>query len=121
MSITRTQALQYADSLFSVPRSQVAVTLRQGKTAVTLLHQKRALTKCYINRKGMAAALYMARALGVKLPPLGESTQAKVSTGVLWRAFSISCLDLRKKESRPLLERLLQEADMQRGTSSEDA
>ncbi|MCE2462799.1 MAG: hypothetical protein J4F46_02635 [Dehalococcoidia bacterium] len=62
----------------------------------------------------------MAEALGVEVPPLGESVEARVSTGVLWRAISISCLDFRKKESYVLLERLLEEARMQRGSGSDN-
>ena len=62
---------------------------------------------------------FMAEALGVKVPPLGGSVEARVSTGVLWRAISISCLDFRKAESAPLLERLLEEANMQRGSGSD--
>ena len=61
----------------------------------------------------------MAEALGVEVPPLGSSVDARVSTGVLWRAISISCLDLRKRESFLILERLLAEADMQRGAGSD--
>lgn len=114
MSISRKQALDYAEELISVPRSRVMVTLRQWKEGVTLLHNRRALTKCYVNRSGMRAALFMATALGVKIPPLGSSVKAKVSTGVLWRAISISCLNFRKKESYILLERLLDEAAMMR-------
>ena len=91
------------------------MVLRQGKEGVTLLHNGRALTKCYINRSGMRAAAYMAQALGVKVPALGETVVARISTGVLWRAVSISDMDFRKKESYPVLERLLMEAAMQRG------
>ena len=119
MSVSRKRALEYADEIVSVPRAHVRVTLRQGKDGVTLLHQGRALTRCYINLSGMRAARYMAEALGVEVPPLGGSVDASVSTGVLWRAISISCLDLRKRESYPILERLLDEAGMQRGSGSD--
>ena len=119
MSVSRKRALEYADNIVSVPRAHVRVTLRQVKEGVTLLHQGRALTKCYINRSGMRAARFMAQALGVKVPPLGDSVEARVSTGVLWRAISISCLDFRKKESFTLLERLLEEAELQRGSGSD--
>ena len=63
----------------------------------------------------------MAEALGVKVPPLGGSVDARVSTGVLWRAISISCLDFRKEESLVLLERLMAEAEMQRGSGNDSA
>ena len=119
MSVSRKRALEYADEIVSVPRAHVRITLRQVQEGVTLLHQGRALTKCYINPSGMRAALFMAQALGVDVPPLGGSVDASVSTGVLWRAISISCLDLRKRESYPILERLLDEANMQRGSGSD--
>lgn len=121
MSISRKQALEYADQLISVPRSRVTVTLRQRQDGVTLLHNRRALTKCYVNRSGIRAAVFMARALGVQIPPLGSSVDAHISTGVLWRAISISCLNFRKKESYMLLERLLDEAAMMRGAATEGA
>ena len=120
MSVSRKRALEYADEIISVPKAHVRVTLRQAGECVTLLHEgRRALTKCYINRSGMRAAHFVAEALGVEVPPLGESVEARVSTGVLWRAISISCLDFRKKESYVLRERLLEEARMQRGSGSD--
>lgn len=118
--VSRKRALEYADEIISVPRAHVRVTLRQVKGGVTLLHQGRALTKCHITRTGMRAARYMAEALGVGLPALGESVDASVSTGVLWRAVSISCLDFRRQESFTLLERLLVEARRQRGSGSDN-
>ena len=119
MSISRKRALEYADEIVSVPRAHVRVTLRQVKDGVTLLHEGRALTRCYLSRSGMRTAGYMAEALGVDVPPLGGSVEARVSTGVLWRAISISCLDLRKRASFAILERLLEEATMQRGGASD--
>ena len=115
MAVSRKRALEYADTVVSVPRAHVSVTLRQGKRGVTLLHQGRALTRCYITRTGMRAAAFMAEALGINVPPLGDSVDARVSTGVLWRAISISCLDFRVAESFALLDRLLEEARSQRG------
>jgi len=119
MAITRKKALEHAEQIIAVPRSQVTVALRQREGGVTLLHNHRALTKCYITRSGMRAAYFMAQALGVKVPPLGGEVQTQVSTGVLWRAISISCLDFRKQESWPLLERLLGEAAMMRDGATE--
>jgi len=121
MSISRRKALTYAEEVIAVPRSRVTVTLHQRKEGVTLLHNRRALTKCYLNRSGMRSAVFMAQALGVTIPPLGRAVKAQVSTGVLWRAISISCLDFRRRESYVLLERLLEEAAMMRGTAIEGA
>ena len=78
------------------------------------MHRGRALTRCYATAPGKLAAELVALALGVALPVVGESVQASVSTGVLYRAISISGIDPRIPEVRPLLERLLQEAADQR-------
>ena len=75
--------------------------------------------RCFLTRQGMAAANYMAKALGVGIPPLGETAKARVSTGVLFRAVSIASLDYDVEESFVLLERWLQEAALQRTGSSE--
>ena len=120
MSVSRTRALECADRVLAVPRAHVRVTLRQVNGGVTLLHEGRAVTKCYLTRSGMKAARFMAEALGVEVPPLGESVDARISTGVLFRAVSISCLDFRKSESVVVLERLLEEAAMQRASSSDN-
>jgi hypothetical protein len=61
----------------------------------------------------------MAQALGVQIPPLGESVSARVSTGVLYRVIAIPRLDFDKDESFVLLERLLDEAERQRGAPSD--
>lgn len=119
MAVSRNKALGYAEKLLSIPRARLEVKLRQGKTAVVLSHRGRTLTKCYINRSGLEAAFYTARALGVSVPPLGSSVGAQVSTGVLWRAISISCLNFARRESYELLERLLSEAETMRASGGE--
>ena len=117
--MSRRRALEYADEIVSVPRAHVRVTLRQSLGGVALLHEGRTLTRCYLTHSGMRAARLVAAALGVELPPLGGSVETSVSTAVLWRAVSLSCLDFRKKESYPIMERLLDEANMQRGSGSD--
>ena len=121
MSLSRKRALEYADQVIAAPKAHVRVTLRQRYHGVTLLHEGKALTKCHLSRSGMRAARYMSESLGVNIPPLGSSVEARVSTGVLWRAISISCLDFRKSESYTLLERLLDEAAMQRRSGSDSS
>lgn len=116
--MSRKRALAYAEQVLASPRAHLLVTLRQGKSRVTLLHKRRALTYCPLSANGIQAAVFMARALGVRVPPLGQEVQTQVSTGVLWRAISISCLDFRKPASYILLERLLEEAEMMRETPS---
>ena len=63
----------------------------------------------------MIAGGFLARALGVKVPALGASVPAQVSTGVLYRAMAVADLDYGVEESSVLLERLLDEAAAQRG------
>ena len=114
MSVSRKRAWPYAEKVLSRPARGVAVVLRHSIGGVTLLHKGKALTKCYPSKTGKLAAQFVAEALGVHMPPLGESVQATISTGVLYRAISISSLDLRLPEVQPLLERLLEEASEQR-------
>ena len=66
-------------------------------------------------RDSMIAAGVVAKALGVDAPPIGESSLARVSTGVLFRATSIAQLDYSNEASLQLLERWLDEAESQRG------
>ncbi len=109
----------YADEVMATPRAHLSLELRQDEDGLKLLYQGRTLVECYLTKEGMAAGAYMAKALGAKIPPLGESISARVSTGVLFRALSISALDFSKEESFILLDRLLEEAEMQRGGSSD--
>lgn len=120
MASSRRRALEYAERVLAAPSARLIVTLRQGKSGVTLLHNGRALTRCPLSPSGMQAAVFMARALGVRVPPLGKAVQTQVSTGVLWRAISISCLDFRKPASYTLLERLLEEAETLQEASSQE-
>lgn len=105
------------EKLLSRPRSQVSVVFRQEETEVILLQGEKVFARCPLDQKGMQAAFFMAKALGIKVPPQGEEAQTQVSTGVLWRAISISSLDFRKPESFTLLERLLEESEMMRNST----
>ena len=116
---THTKVSEYADELMSTPRAHLALELHQDETGVKLLHEGRPLVECYLTREGMAAAGYMAQALGAKIPALGQSVNARVSSGVLFRAVSISTLDFNNKASWALLDRWLEEAEMQLGGSSD--
>ena len=108
---------QHADELLAVPRAHLHLELRQDAEGLMLFHDGNVLVECSLTRQGMVAAGYMAQALGVKIPPLGESVAARVSTGVLYRAIAIPRLDFDKEESFVLLDRLLEEAEMQRGAA----
>jgi hypothetical protein len=109
----------YANELLDTPRAHLALELKQGEGGLTLLYQGKTLVECFLTMEGMAAGGYMAKALGVDLPAAGESVAARVSTGVLFRAVSIASLDLSIDESFVLLERWMDEAEMQRGGSSD--
>ncbi|MCX8213134.1 MAG: hypothetical protein OTJ97_01250 [SAR202 cluster bacterium] len=109
----------YANELLDTPRAHLALELKQGEGGLTLLYQGKTLVECFLTMEGMAAGGYMAKALGVDIPAAGESVAARVSTGVLFRAVSIASLDFSIDESFVLLERWMQEAEMQRGGSSD--
>lgn len=119
MSVSRRTTQEYADALLASPSARIPVTLKRWTTGVTLLHRRRAIARCRASRVGMWTAAFMAQALGVELPPVGETVTAQVSSGTLWRAVGISSLDLRKREARVLLQRLLEEAEMQRSAGTE--
>ncbi len=116
----RTKISDYAEELVSTPRAHLSLELRQDEDGLSLLHEGRPLVECPLTRDGMTAAGYVAKALGANIPPLGESVIAQVSTGVLFRAVSIASLDFNVEESYVLLERWLEEAEMQRGASRGD-
>jgi hypothetical protein len=118
---SRARALAYAERVLAVPKPGLEVVLRQGKSGFVLLHGNRALTRCHLSRSGLQAAFFLARALGVPLPALGETVRTAVATGVLWRAISISCLRFGRPETALLLERLLQEAERLRGSKPVEA
>jgi len=115
MATSRKKGWQYAEGVLDIPKRSVPVTLRHGKLGVVLLHRGKVLTRCYQSQVGKWGAQFMARALGVEVPALGKSVATSVSTGVLFRAISISSLDLRKTSTHLILDRMLEEAEFQRG------
>ena len=119
MPEAHTKIDDYASELMDVPRAHLALELWQDEDGLKLHYGDRLLVECYLTSEGMAAGAYMAKALGVRVPPLGGSVTARVSTGVLFRAVGIASLDLGVDESFVLLDRLLEEAEMQRGGVSE--
>ena len=119
MSPSRTRVHPLAERLVSVPRAHLRLDLSQDRTGVSLSHADGPILDCPLTPQGMVTAGFVAQALGAKLPPLGESRPVRVSTGVLFRAVSIAELDFSVEESYILLERLLDEAAMQRGGSSD--
>ena len=120
MTVSRAQAWEYAEKILDVPRRNVLITLKHGKSGVVLLHKGRVLTRCYNSLVGEWGAKFMAEALGTSVPIQGQKVQLQVSTGVLFRAISISSLNLRSTSAPQILERLLEEAYYQRGPSKAD-
>lgn len=115
----RTEVFDYAEELIATPRAHLRLTLRQLEEGLELSHQGRPLVRCPLTREGMMAAGFMSAALGSRIPPLGQSWDVRVSTGVLNRAVWIASLDFTAPESLTLVERWLEEAEAQRGGSSD--
>lgn len=109
---------EFADDLITRPRAHLRLELKQDERGLSLLLGNDLLAQCYLTREGMMAGGFLARSLGVSIPPLGESVTARVSTGVLYRALGICQLDFTEEASYVLLDRLLEEAEMQRGAKS---
>lgn len=107
MAVSRKKALDYAEYILSRPRRDYHVTLKRGRTGATLLHDGRAITKCHKSRVGALQTAFLAQALGVEVPRVGESATVEVPSGVLYRAVAISSLDFRKPEARSVLVQLL--------------
>ena len=117
MSERHVEITEYADELISVPRARLRLELAQAEEGVMLTHEGRLLVSCRLTREGMAASGFMAQALGAPIPALGETLETRVTTAVLFRALSIAELDYTNEASFALLERMLDEAEMQRGGS----
>ena len=92
--------------------------MRQVHDGVVLKHDGRVLTRVYLNRSGMNAAAAMAEALGVHVPPAGQSVSTLASTGLLYRVLAISQIRFNNDAAFELAANLVDEAlDMQRGRS----
>ncbi len=115
MGTSRQKALEHAYELIGTPRSHLRVELKQVSDGVVLKHKGRLLTKVYLNRSGMNAAVAMGEALGVRVPAQGQSVSILASTGLLHRVLAISQLDFRNEAAFELANHLIDEAiDMQR-------
>ena len=116
-----TEVSDFAQELVATPRAHITIELRQEIERLSITYQDIPLIVCRITREGMTVASYIARALGVKIPQLHKPTTVKISTGVLFRVISIASLDFGIEESYLLLERWLEEADLQRGAPNESS
>lgn len=119
LTVSRKQALKYGYELVEKPRSHLRVELNQDKSGVSVTHKGRVITRVFLNRSGMNAAVAISEAMAIKLPALGQSNSGLVSTGLLYRVFALSQLDFRNPASFELAAELVDEAiSMQRGGSS---
>jgi len=108
----------YAEELMSVPRAHVRMEYFQTPSGVMLTHEGHELVRCPLTRSGMAAAGFMSQAMGVDLPSLEKPVNVRVSTGVLFRVIAIAGLDFENEASFTILDRMLEEAELQRGSAS---
>ena len=115
MAISRRKAQDYAEQVLNRPGGEKPVSLRRTKSGATLLHRGRALTKTHASGVGEMQAKLVAMVLGVALPEVGMSVEARVSSGVLYRAIAVSSLDIRRPEALAVLGQLMNTAAMQRG------
>lgn len=119
LTVSRKQALEYGYKLLEKPRSHLRVELNQDKSGVSVTHKGRVLTRLFLNRSGMNAAVAISEAMAIKLPALGGSNSGLVSTGLLYRVLALSQLDFRNPTSYELASELVDEAiSMQRSANT---
>ena len=115
----RDAARDAAYELLNTPRSHLSVTLQHTAGAVTVAYQEQTLTGVELDKSGVNAASAIAMALGVSVPPEGESVEVLVSTGLLYRVLAISDLDFNNPVAFELASNLVDEAiSMQRGSGA---
>ncbi|PZC42924.1 MAG: hypothetical protein DK302_001478 [Chloroflexi bacterium] len=115
MNKRNVEIYDYASELLDKPRAHLKLSLVQDETGLRITYNEKLLMLFNLTHDGMLAAGFVSKALGTNIPPLGETSWARVSTGVLFRATSIAQLDYTNEASFELLERWLSEADLQRG------
>ena len=116
LTVSRKQALEHGYRLLEHPRSHVKVELNQDKSGVSVTHKGRVITRVFLNRSGMNAAVAISEAMGIKLPAVGSSNSGLVSTGLLYRVLALSQLNFRNPTAYELASELVDEAiSMQRG------
>ena len=109
-----TEVTEFAENLIETPRAHLSLRLSQDSEGLKLSIDKDLLIFCPLTEYGMIAGGFVTQALGTSLPALGDEVTVRVSTGVLFRVIGIAELDYSKDYSQILLERLLEEAEMQR-------
>lgn len=121
MSISVKEAIVRGEKAIERPKGAMEITLFRGKTGITLRYRGKVICRTPPTEAGKLIAPYIAHALGLGLPSVGSSVEAVVSSGVLFRVFSIATLDARNEEARILLDYLLTEAGEMRGFESTEA
>ena len=115
----RDAARDAAYELLNTPRSHLRVSLQHSAGAVTVIHKDQTLTGVELDQSGVNAASAIAVALGVSVPPEGETVEVLVSTGLLFRVLAISDLDFNNPVAFELASNLVDEAiSMQRGSGA---
>lgn len=107
---------KFAEDLIETPRAHLALRLYQDSDGLKLSLDEDLLITCPLTKFGMIAGGFITKALGTSLPALGEEIPVRISTGVLFRVIAIAELNYSKDYSYILLERLLEEAEMQRNS-----
>tara|TARA_B100001123_G_C15345942_1_gene1037317 strand:+ start:18927 stop:19292 length:366 start_codon:yes stop_codon:yes gene_type:complete len=115
-----TEIFDYADELISTPRAHLRLELKNENGSFVVTHNTNILLRCKLNKIGTIASGFIAESLGVSMPDSGSTISARVSTGVLYRTVGIASLDYQSDASYVLLDRLLSEAEMQRGGASDE-
>ena len=111
-----TKVTKFAEDLIETPKAHLRLKLYQDSEGLKLAMDNDLLITCPITKFGMIAGGFITQALGTELPALGEEIPVRISTGVLFRVIAIAELNYAQDYSYVLLERLLEEAEMQRSS-----
>lgn len=111
-----TKVTKFAEDLIETPKAHLRLKLYQDSEGLKLVMDNDLLISCPITEFGMIAGGFITQALGTSLPALGEEIPVRISTGVLFRVIAIAELNYSQDYAYVLLERLLEEAEMQRSS-----
>ena len=111
-----TKVTKFAEDLIETPKAHLRLKLYQDSEGLKLAMDNDLLISCPLTKFGMIAGCFITQALGPSLPALSEEIPVRISTGVLFRVIAIAELNYAQDYSYVLLERLLEEAEMQRSS-----
>ena len=112
----QTEVTKFAEDLIETPKPHLRLRLYQDSDGLKLSMDKNLLISCPLTKFGMIAGGFIAKALGTPVPAIDEEIPIRISTGVLFRIIAIAELNYSQDYSYILLERLLEEAEMQRSS-----